>query len=639
MIKRISVLDDLTINKIAAGEVVERPSSVVKELMENALDANSSRITIEINEGGKDFIKIIDNGDGIHPEDIEVAFNRHSTSKIKTIEDIDHLSSNGFRGEALSSISSVAKVELITNTDDALLGREAKISDGRVQEINTVGSKKGTTLTVSDIFYNVPARKKFLRSTATETAAISDIASRLALINHHVAIKYISNGREVFSTAGDGKMLSAIASVYGRALTTNLVPVHYSSNTLEINGFVSNTTLYQSNRKKENIFINKRYIKMTPLTYVIENIYKGIIPLGKFPVFFLDIGVKPHLVDPNVHPSKLEVKISSELDISGPLTDAIKGALFQSSGHLIPKAGEKSFLIREEKDKGLDGQTQRENLFEYQEIDVSNAEESQREVIVDSIQGETDDFHPKDHALEDSPVFFEKMAEFKKANELADHFREAEIQYEQAEIFEEKPEILDYNLFSYTGIIFNTYIIVTYKESAFLIDQHAAHERVMFEKIRQELNLEDPKRRAQSQELLLADIKEYSFMEHEVILNNKGLLWKMGFDTDDFGFNRIAIRSYPILFGMVQDQGLFDEVVSFLAEEKTFHLNEVFLNKIASMACKKAVKANQVIGEEEVKLLLSQLEECSNKYTCPHGRPIFVELKKYEIEKMFKRIV
>ena len=668
MTRRISVLDELTINKIAAGEVVERPASVVKELVENAIDANATRITVEIVEGGKELIKIIDNGDGIYEDDITLAFERHSTSKIKSIEDIEKLYSNGFRGEALSSISSVSKIILTTNTDDAAVGKLAKVFDGKVQEISNVGAKKGTTIAVSDLFYNVPARKKFLKSTATETTNISDILSRLAVANPSIAMKYISNKREVFSTTGDGKMINAIALVYGRALAANLVPIEYSNNVLHLSGYASNTTVYQSNRKKENIFINKRYVRTTPLNYVIENIYKGIIPLGKFPAFFLDIRIQPNLIDPNVHPAKLEVKISNELDITGPLSDAIKEALFKSSGNLIPKATIKSFHIHESE---REAQTNNSdvNLFEYKDIDIVNASEEEKHTVVhhsDKIMQHPEDTksaennassmnigqendrvsennfrynveHMNSANIIDSNYF---KSQASKSTPSESTFYEEEVKsYVQNSILEEADEVISYNNLKFVGIAFNTYIIVTHKESIFMIDQHAAHERVLFEKIRAQMSFDNTDMLVERQELLVADIKEFSIIEHSLILENCIIFNTLGFEVDDFGFNRIAVRSYPILFGKVQEQGFFEQVLEFIQAEKNVDLNEAFLDKMATMACKKAIKANQVIGEEEVKILFSQLEQCKNKYTCPHGRPIFVELRKYEIEKMFKRIV
>lgn len=632
MTRRISALDELTINKIAAGEVVERPASVVKELVENAIDANATRITIEILEGGKELIKIIDNGDGIDDDDIALAFERHSTSKIKTIEDIENLYSNGFRGEALSSISSVAKIFLTTNTDDNKIGKYAEVYDGRVQEISNIGAKKGTTIIVSDLFYNVPARKKFLKSTTTETTNISDILARLAIANPDIAIRYLSNRREVFSTSGDGEMLNAISAIYGRALAKNLVSIEYENNVIRLKGYTSNTSMYQSNRKKENIFINKRYVKTTPMNYVVENIYKGIIPLGKFPAFFLDLKIQPSLIDPNVHPAKMEVKISNELDIANPLTDAIKGAIFQSSSNLIPKANIKSFHSY---GTGHKNQIDPDeiNLFEYKEIDIANAPEEEREIVVNTQEADESSF-----ADTRADVDVRVIPGYREATSQAFHEEQA-LDYEQNSIFEKSEEVISYNHLKFVGIIFNTYIIVSQDDSMFMIDQHAAHERVLFEKIRDQLSLDKQGRQIEKQDLLLADIKEFSVMEYDLILDNKAVFRSLGFDVDDFGFNRIAVRSYPILFGKIQDQGLFEEILNLIQAEKDINLNETFLDKMATMACKKAIKANQVIGEEEAGILFSQLEECKNKYTCPHGRPIFVELRKYEIEKMFKRII
>lgn len=643
MMKRIVVLDDATINKIAAGEVVERPASVIKELVENSIDASATRITVEISDGGRDYIKISDDGDGIYPEDIPLAFQRHSTSKLKTIDDINKLYSNGFRGEALSSIASVAKIEMLTNTDDSQLGKRVLVSDGKIQSIQEIGMKKGTVIKVSDLFYNVPARKKFLKTNATETSQISDILSRLAIINHSVAIKYISNSRELFHTVGDSQMIHAVSAIYGKSISSNLIPIYFENNILKIEGYISNTSLYQSNRKKENIFINKRYIKSTPLTYVVENVYKDLIPIGKYPVFFLDISIQPEYVDPNVHPAKLEVKIANELDVAGPLTDLLREQLFKSSKNFIPSAKTKSYynisssedlceMVAETGDLQSESYSQSaNNQFIYREFQVlPDEKEKMTEVILHQKSPES---LPNEHS-------FYKTSATEKIHAPSQIFKNevSEEKSRQGTFFQDE-NILDYTQFQIIGVALRTYIIVTHKDSIYMIDQHAAHERVLYEKFLKELDLENEEAKFSSQEMAVADIREYASFEHEKILENKPYFEKIGFYIDDFGFNRIAIRSYPILFEKEQGIGFFNDVVDLILEEKRVELNKNFNHKIAKMACKNAIKAHQVIGKDEIKLLFEQLNQCENKYTCPHGRPIFVEWTNYEIEKMFKRIV
>ena len=334
---KIRILDELTINKIAAGEVIDRPASIVKELVENSIDAGSTKIIIEIKAGGKEYIKVSDNGCGIEKDDLKLAFLRHSTSKLRTIEDIDNLYTNGFRGEALSSITSVAKVELSTNTSDEGLGQRVILEEDKIISVENIGRKKGTAIEVRDLFFNIPARKKFLKSDSSETAVITDLINKMAIINNDIAFNYISNGKEITKTVGDGSMYNAIMSIYGKNIASNLIKIDYKNSNLSINGYISKSNLYQSNRKKSLLFINKRYIKISPLIYIIENVYKDLIPIGKYPVFFIDINMNAKYIDPNVHPSKTEVKISDEVEIPYILTDLTRGKLFESSRNLIPQ--------------------------------------------------------------------------------------------------------------------------------------------------------------------------------------------------------------------------------------------------------------------------------------------------------------
>ena len=642
---RIFLLDDFTINKIAVGEVVERPASVIKELVENSIDAAARRITVEVIDGGKTLIKVSDDGEGILPEDIPLAFQRHSTSKLRNIEDIQKLYTNGFRGEALSSIAAVARIELMTNTDDGGIGKKVRVIDGKIQSTQDVGMKKGTVLKVEDLFYNIPARKKFMKTSATESMQINDTLSKLAIVNSEVAIKYVSNGREVFNTVGDGQMNNAITSIYGKSISAGLIPIRYQNSQILISGYISKTSQYQSNRKKENIFFNNRIVRNSPLSYVVENIYKDLIPIGKYPAFFINIEVDPSHIDPNVHPSKMEVKLDNEVDISTPLSECIREALFRESRNLIPEARihSSSGFRRSPEHTPLSGikvplQIETEHVedetkfsrpsfageaFEYKEfvIDRKNPEGSNVEVIV----------HEDSATLDAYSYNFPSMtAERNAASVVESHTQE--------NLFNEESGVLDYSNFEVIGVIMGTYIVVTFDQSMFLIDQHAAHERVMYEKFMRQLSLEKGIK-ISSQELLIAELREFSTFEHDILLSHKEIFEKIGYGIEDFGFNRIAVRSYPLLFEKEQGMDLFDRIADFILEEKKVDLNHHFNDKIAKMACKSAVKANQKVEPEEIKVLFDKLNQCKNKYTCPHGRPIFVEWTQREIEKMFKRIV
>lgn len=634
----INILDDLTINKIAAGEVVERPSSVVKELIENSIDANAKKILVEIENGGKDYIKVSDDGSGILDDDLEIAFKRHTTSKIKDIDDIEKLYSNGFRGEALSSISSVSKVKVSTNTSDSKLGKSMVMEGGKIVDTSNIGKKKGTSIEVSDLFFNIPARKKFLKSNTTETSQISDIISRLAIANNDISFRYISNKKTVIDTVGDGNMLNAISSVYGKSISESLIPINFKNNIIEIQGYISKTNLFQSNRKKENIFINKRYIKLSNLYYIIENIYNDLIPIGKYPVFFINIDINPKNIDPNVHPSKLEVKISEDIDIASYISDILRKEIFKNSRNLIPNEnfGIKSYF---DTDK---------TKFSYKEFDINNNDESEEIISPESKESNISKNEEYNHNviynnpnIKEKDFLDEKNISKVKESSIEYKFKEdisekKNISSKQQHIFDSS-EIIDYTKLIVNGVLFNTYIITTFNESIFLIDQHAAHERVMYEKIRNTLDLNNKK--FLKQELLVAEIREFSSFEHEIILKNKDLFSDLGFEIDDFGFNRVAIRTLPIIFNRVYDLEFFEEILSYFVEEKKLDLDKTFEHKIATMACKSAVKGNWVLNEDEINILLLELQNCENKYTCPHGRPIFTEITRYNIEKMFKRVM
>lgn len=638
MRSQITVLDEITINKIAAGEVVENPSSVVKELVENSIDAGASQITVEILDGGKQLIKVSDDGEGIDEPQIPLAFKRHATSKIKSIDDISYLNTNGFRGEALSSIASVAVIEVITNTSDEGLGKKAIIENSNVKEIIDFGSRKGTTIYVKDIFQNIPARRKFLKSTVKENNSIIDIMNRLALANPQIKFKLISDGKMLLSTEGDGSLLNAIRIIYGKNISSNLIQLSFKNQDIEIFGYVSNTSLYASNRKKQNVFINKRYIKLGSLNYSIENAYKEIIPIGKYPVFILDIAINPQMIDPNVHPAKTEVKIDAEMNLEKLVSNLIKEEIFKNSYNLIPEytcKTEETFSPKEIVSEAVI--KTKPNLFIYKEIETLEEEQIQKH----------QEKKPEENKLEDVEITFSHMIkEMTHKRELSEDLKQDFVKIEEVRAEETKPqeiksqEILDYNEFYVSGVVFETYIIATYKENMYLIDQHAAHERVMYEKFMKQydLNKYNSESSFESQELLIPIVKELTMDEYNLVTSNVNIFKTFGIEVEDFGFGKIVMRSVPLIFSEAQTEAFVDEIIDIIASQEELDLNDKFRDKLATMACKKAIKGNQKIEEAEIEKLFDSLNECSNKYTCPHGRPIFVKFTKYEIEKMFKRV-
>lgn len=612
MKNNITILDEITINKIAAGEVVERPASIVKELIENSIDAGAMQIQIEIKDGGKELIKISDDGYGISSDQIELAFTRHATSKIHKIEDVQTLNTNGFRGEALSSISSVSKIDIITNTSNDSFGVKAKIIDSRVSDISEIGVRKGTTISVTDLFYNTPARKKFLKSGSRESGVIIDIVNRLALVNSSIRFKLISDGKELLSTEGDGSLLNVTRTVYGKNVASNLIKIGFSNQYIKVKGYISNTSLYTSNRKKQNIFINKRYIKLNKLNYVIENAYKEIIPIGKYPVFILDIEILPEFIDPNIHPSKTEVKVDDSVLLDDLINNNVRDNIFKSSENLIP----------EYKPKDSEITILKENLENSSGFVYKQSDKIEEEFVV-----------KQQNDVEDIEIPFSRILEKMSAKDTI----KDEPETIQTEIIE--GDVFNYNQFVPSGVVFETYIVATYKGDMYLIDQHAAHERIMYEKFinQYKLNKENDKARFESQELLIPIIKEFTMDEYHVILDNRHIFDFFGLKIDDFGFGNIALRSLPLIFNTEQTSDFFEELKDIIIREGKIDLNDKFRDKLATMACKKAIKANQKIELIEIDSLFQKLNTCENKYTCPHGRPIFVKFTKYEIEKMFKR--
>ncbi|MGB5823616.1 MAG: DNA mismatch repair endonuclease MutL [Proteocatella sp.] len=694
MNNKITILDELTVNKIAAGEVVEKPSSVVKELVENAIDAKSRQISIEIIDGGKELIKISDDGAGINGDDISLAFTRHATSKINTIDDIQILHTNGFRGEALSSISSVSKVEIVTNTSNDLLGKKAVIVNSKVESIIDVGARKGTTISIKNLFYNTPARKKFLKTGTRETSAIIDIMNRLALINSDIRFKFTSDGKNTLNTEGDSSLLNAIRTIYGKSISNNLIEVNFENENVKIFGYISNTSLYASNRKKQNIFINKRYVKLNTLNYVIENVYKGIIPIGKYPVFVLDVEILPELIDPNVHPAKIEVKIDKDVSLDEILTSLIKASIFKASRNLIPEFAYKPVKNEEVENRNEAQDSKRESYSQKNEGDsvlreVFSPNTPSAKLSVESTESkfvyqESDVIeeqiikHDKVDRYKDIEVPFsrllENMTHPKSSEEItrketAEEIAEVETEQGREAVVHEQLDfenniqknnaqnvestknieevngmkedvVFDYNKFHPAGVVFETYIVATYDGDMYLIDQHAAHERVMYEKFMNQYDLNKLKssRNFESQELLIPIIKDLTMDEYNVVLENIGLFGFFGLEVEDFGYGKIVLRSLPLIFNSEQTEAFLEELIELIAKERKIDLNDKFRDKLATMACKKAVKANQKIEPAEIKNLLEKLNKCENKYTCPHGRPIFVRFTKYEIEKMFKRI-
>lgn len=609
----IQLLDNITIQKIAAGEVIERPASIIKELVENSLDANSKNIVVEINNGGKTYIRVTDDGDGIEEEDIPLAFQRHTTSKLRKIDDLYSILTLGFRGEALASISAVSRVEVLTKTKNSQAGIHALIEEGEIKSIDLVGSPKGTTMIIKDLFYNLPVRKKFLKSDLAEGNSISNMFYKLALGNYNSSFKLIRDNKIVLKTSGNGDIKENIYSILGKDITKGLIALESDFEGLSIKGYISNNSLYRSNRSHQYLYINGRYIVNYGISSAIEHHYKSLIPLNRYPVFILYVDMDPGKIDVNIHPTKQEVKFTNKDDITGIISNVIKDAL-------VPKINIPTFQVKEEKKK----KEELPNLFQmskdkeasilvrdYSNIDLGDdivenkliSEESQTDLFLD-----IEDIY-NGYKVNNTNDIIPENVEIKKRN---------------------LPEIIP------IGILFDTYILGEDRinEKLYFIDQHAAHERIMYERYRQEFE----KEAINIQQLLAPEIIELTNAECSYLTENLDYFEKMGFELEKFGPSSYAIRGVPFLFGKPNVKNLFLDLLDNL-DKDIKNSFETRLDKLMKLACTSAIKAGDKISSIEIQGLLKDLAKCENPYSCPHGRPTIMEMTKRDIEKQFLRII
>ena len=679
MSNRINILDDLTINKIAAGEVVERPSSVTKELIENSIDAGSTQIVIDIVDGGKKQIRITDNGSGILSSEVDKSFLRHATSKIKKLDDLYDLYSLGFRGEALASIASVSRLEMITKTKEEPLGTKVILEGGKEILKEPVGTKNGTTIIIKDLFFNTPARQKFLKSTHAETINISDLINKLAIGNTHIQFKYINNGKLMLNTPGDNKLLSVIRSIYGKEIVENLIEINEEGNFCNISGYIGNNNIYRSNKNLQHIYINNRFVKSKIILDAISEAYKSIIPINKHGVCFLNIEINPSKIDVNIHPTKMEIKFEHDKDLYIEIRDLLKRKLLNTA--LIGKyeSYDTKPIVSESNDIYLDKKEEVTNTTTLNNIKVAtpkennldvvnefmsledalnmenkkestpklfeaNKEKTSNEVIESNKIIETDDLHNniKVKPLEnkDGEYFIDGVVDISKSftfDEL-ENLSKVNNKNDYIEDIKEENTIKNENRFSITdfrvvGSILNTYIVLEKNNSMYLLDQHAAHEKVLYEEYMKKFK----NHKIDMQMLLDPIVLEISNIDMLKVEKNLDLFLNFGFEIELFGNNHIMIRGVPTIFGNPESEKFILQIIDNIDDLKNSY--DLKGDKFASMACRDAIKANDKIHTMEMKKLLSQMETCENPFTCPHGRPTIVEISKREIEKMFKRIM
>ena len=674
----INELDKNTIDQIAAGEVVERPASVVKELVENAIDSGATAITVEIKGGGIDMIRVTDNGSGIEKSEIRKAFKRHATSKLKSIDDLFKIHSLGFRGEALSSISSVAQVDLITKTREDLVGIRYSISGGEEVCFEEIGAPDGTSLIVRNLFFNTPARKKFLKTPQTEASYIGDVMEHLALDNPTISFHYINNRDDKFNTSGNGDLKEIIYRIYGRDVSLNLVPINVTERGVTLEGYLGEPSINRSNRNFEIFFVNGRYVKDKIVSKALEEGYKQYLMMHKFPFAVLHIRMDPAMVDVNVHPAKLEVRFDNQTALYEMIRSNVENTL--RNREMIPDAvlDEKKKVPDEIKSEKVDV------FFDDSKGDLGNSEKNEIKVEASEKPEKTEEKKEspvkkiapepfekqrfvENLVKEDTPVYSKdasgetvKISDNNKSAVWTRIFGDLEgKQAEKAEhpspiikpseaIIVEKPVQLDLfeekvlskdNVKEYEilGQIFGTYWIIGYKDKMLLVDQHAAHEKVNYERMI---------KRYKSGELLSQMVNPpviitLASAEEELFLRYRQYFEKIGFNIENFGGHEYAMRAIPVdLYGCNDEKDMFIKILDELSHETNLDRTPDVINyKIASMACKASVKGNTKMSRAEMEALLDELLTLENPYNCPHGRPTIISMTKYEIDKKFKRVV
>lgn len=644
----IMLLNQETIDKIAAGEVVERPSSVVKELVENAIDAKATAVTVEIKEGGISFIRITDNGCGIAKKQVPIAFLRHSTSKIRSVEDLLSIHSLGFRGEALSSIAAVAQVELITKTYEELTGTRYVIEGSKEVENEEIGAPEGTTFIVRNLFYNVPARRKFLKSAQTEAGYISDLMERMALSHPDVSFKFINNGQTKLHTSGNGNEKDLIYHIYGRDITSAVLKVEHETELFKLRGFIGKPMISRGNRNYENYFINGRYIKSALIAKSIEEAYKGFMMQHQYPFCVLYFEMDSELLDVNVHPTKMELRFSQNEEIYRSLFEIIRNTIShrdfipevpvtEEKKEMIPpvpkhtpepfeirRRGQDAFFEKMKQTSASPLTVQEENLFAKPlaaEAETNTSKEPIAEINSEqpTLENNFKEIVSEIHDIESTPQETAPIYEQQNLEQLDSHFLTKDAR--------KKHKII--------GQLFDTYWLIEYEDKLFIIDQHAAHEKVLYERTMKKIS----EKTFTSQTISPPIILTLNQDEVQALETYEAQLSMFGYEIEPFGGKEYAITAIPADFTDIDMKTMFIEMLDDFANISGKDAPNLIMEKVASMSCKAAVKGNNHLSRPEIEALIDELLELDNPYNCPHGRPTIISMTKYEIEKKFRRIV
>lgn len=643
---KIQLLDQKTIDNIAAGEVIERPASVVKELVENAVDAKANAVTVEIKDGGMTLIRVTDNGIGIPKDQVKTAFLRHATSKIRSVEDLLSVSSLGFRGEALSSISAVAQVELVTKTAESFSGVSYKIYGGEEEAFDDIGAPDGTTFLVKNLFYNTPARRKFLKSATTEAGYVEQMMVHIALSHPEISFKFIHNNKNKIYTSGNGKVKDIIYHIYGRDVAGALIPLEAQNKDVKVTGFVAKPYVSRGNRNYESYFINGRYIKSSIIYKAIEEGYRTFTMKHRYPFVCLDFKIDQELLDVNVHPTKMEIRFRNGREIYELVVDAVRAALLQKDlvQDVLRETPRKKELPKTKEVKKPEPFEVNRRKEEVQKVDqqgqgVQQQVEKQRQAVQQQIEKPS---HPVKKTLTAS----ESSKNTKKPTYAGLNYNTQKKefpQYKTDELSSNQMTLREDPVFSVQarpdrkilGQLFKTYWLIEYEDQLFIMDQHAAHEKVNYERLMKNFK----EKEIYSQRLEPPMVVTVSMTEAEALTRYKDAFAGLGFTIESFGGNEYCIREVPANLYGIGERDLFMELLDAVSQENGTLDTEVIASKIATMACKMSIKGNQRVSLMEVEHLLDELMKLENPYQCPHGRPTIIKMSKYEIDKKFKRIV
>lgn len=678
---KIQVLDQVTIDKIAAGEVIERPASVVKELAENAIDAGATSVTIEIKEGGISYIRIADNGCGIAREEVPSAFLRHSTSKIRSVDDLVHIGSLGFRGEALSSIAAVSQVELVTKTKADTFGTSYRIAGGKEESLDDAGAPDGTTFLIRQLFYNTPARRKFLKTPMTEASHVGELVTRLALSHPEISFQFINNGQSKIHTSGNGNLKDVIYHVYGREIAANLLAVDYERTGMKITGYLGKPLISRGNRNFENYFINGRYVKSNMIAKAIEDAYKDFTMQHKYPFVVLQMEIDGEHIDVNVHPTKMELRFNNQQDVYNSVYEAVDRGLHAEEliPHVeIPKPPEAE-AAAPRKDLDMQKPLKETGSAKLQPVSDRSGRESpvweempagnkpgQKDVeyFMEEMKKRVRSYHEQQSSAEvhDRSAIFRPDVQADRIREAVEYAKPVDSQKEnrqkdgshvrkpdgpeprkdsgagkQMDLFEEK--LLDRERkaeYKLIGQAFDTYWMIEFQDSLYIIDQHAAHERVLYERTLKNMKT----REFTSQYISPPIILDLTMQEAELLHTYMDQFTRIGFELEEFGQESYAVRAVPDNLFSIAKKELLMEMIDSLSDEISRNLSPDLIDeRVASMSCKAAVKGNMKLSAAEVDVLIGELLMLENPYHCPHGRPTIIAMTRRELEKKFKRIV